>query len=112
MKSESSGRWDATGSFQDAVWQEREKAFQWASKLTLNKLHWAITVMASDVNAFTLYERKALLEVVALKLGEERKTKEDGRSTQQSASDNARALERKARRAQDALDRDIVDRNL
>lgn len=68
-----SGRWDASGSIYDAVYEEREKAFKWASELPLNKLHWAITVMASDTSAFSLYERKALLEVVALRLGRELK---------------------------------------
>ncbi len=65
----SSGRWDAAGSWEEATQTERNMAFGWASSLDLNKLHWAVTVMASDVNAFTLYERKAILEVVALKLG-------------------------------------------
>jgi hypothetical protein len=67
----SSGRWDAAGSWSDAVTAEQDKAFGWASGLSIHNLHWAITVMASDVNAFSLYERKALLEVVALRLGKE-----------------------------------------
>lgn len=67
----SSGRWDANGSWFDATFAEREKAFKWAETLSLKKLHWAVTVLASDTNAFTLYERKAILEVVALKLGKE-----------------------------------------
>lgn len=67
----SSGRWDASGSWSDAVNIEHEKAFKWASNLPLKDLHWAITVMASDVNAFTLYERKSILETIALKLGRE-----------------------------------------
>lgn len=68
---ESSGRWDASGNIFDTVFEQREEAFKWASSLTLKNLHWCITAMASDTNAFTLYERKALLEVVALKLGKE-----------------------------------------
>lgn len=68
---ESSGRWDATGSYSEAVYAEREKAFTWASSLDIKKLHWLISIMASDSEAFTLYERKALLEVVTLKLGKE-----------------------------------------
>lgn len=68
---ESSGRWDANGSFYDAVFGQREAAFKWASKLDLKDLHWVVTIMASDTNAFTLYERKAILEVVALKLEKE-----------------------------------------
>ncbi len=67
----SSGRWDAAGSWEIAVYEERQKALKWARTLSLKDLHWAITTMASDVNAFSLYERKALLEVIALKLGNE-----------------------------------------
>lgn len=67
----SSGRWDAVGSWEDAVIASRELAFNWAKNLPLKTLHWAITVMASDTNAFSLYERRALLEVVALRLGKE-----------------------------------------
>lgn len=67
---ESSGRWDATGSFENAVQEQRNLAFGWANSLDLSNLHWAITVMADDAGAFTLYERKALLQVVALKLGQ------------------------------------------
>lgn len=70
----SSGRWDASGSWEDATVTERNMAFGWASSLDPKKLHWAVTIMASDVNAFTLYERKAVLEVVALKLGKEIET--------------------------------------
>lgn len=67
----SSGRWDAAGSWEEATQTERNMAFGWASSLDTKKLHWAVTVMASDVNAFTLYERKAILEVIALRLGRE-----------------------------------------
>lgn len=66
--SESSGRWDATGDFGEASYEQREKAYMWARELNPYKFHWMITVMASDTNAFTLYERKALLEVAAQKL--------------------------------------------
>lgn len=68
---ESSGRWDASGDIMDAFFEQREKAFKWASGLDLKDLHWCIMIMASDTNAFTLYERKALLEVVAMRLGKE-----------------------------------------
>jgi hypothetical protein len=64
----SSGRWDASGSWVDAVYEEREKAFTWAKNLSLKELHWALTVMASEVNAFTLYERSAILEVASLEI--------------------------------------------
>ncbi len=67
----SSGRWDAAGSWQVATYEERQKALKWARTLSLRDLHWAVTVMASDVNAFSLYERQAVLETVALKLGRE-----------------------------------------
>lgn len=79
---ESSGRWDASGNIVDAVYEEREKAFKWAKGLNPSEFHWAITVMASDTNAFTLYERKALLEVAALKL--------DPRKMEQSRDDDGR----------------------
>lgn len=68
---ESSGRWDAIGSYDDAVNERRELAYNWASSLSPFTLHYCITVMASDIEAFTLYERRALLQVVALKLGKE-----------------------------------------
>lgn len=67
----SSGRWDAAGSWEDAVTETMEQAFNWASNLSLEELHWAITVMAADVNSFSLYERRALLEVVGLHLKKE-----------------------------------------
>lgn len=67
----SSGRWDAVGSWSDAVTETREEAFNWASNLDPKQLHWAVTVMAAEVNAFTLYERTAILEVIALMLGKE-----------------------------------------
>lgn len=92
---ESSGRWDAEGSFNESCFERRDLAFKWASGLDIRKLHWMITIMASDANAFTLYERKALLEVVALRLGEE-----------------VRLSDRFAKRAQDALDREILERGL
>lgn len=61
---ESSGRWDATGSFQDAVTEQRKLAKDWAVGLTISQLRQAVATMASDNNAFTLYERKALLDEV------------------------------------------------
>lgn len=67
----SSGRWDAVGSWNEAVLEERKKAFNWAVNLSAEKLHWVVTIMADDLNAFSLYERKAVLEVIALKLGKE-----------------------------------------
>lgn len=67
----SSGRWDASGSWKDAVYLEYEKAFKWASSLSTYDLHWAVTMMADDVNAYSLYERKAILQVVALYIGKD-----------------------------------------
>ena len=61
---ESSGRWDATGSFQNAVAEQRRLAHDWAVGLTISQLRQAVATMASDNNAFTLYERKALLDEV------------------------------------------------
>lgn len=64
----SSGRWDAVGSWSDAVTTTQEQAFNWANNLDLKSLHWAVSVMADDINAFTLYEREAILKVTALVL--------------------------------------------
>ena len=61
---ESSGRWDATGSFQLAVAEQCNLAKDWAVGLTISQLRQAVATMASDNNAFTLYERKALLDEV------------------------------------------------
>lgn len=68
---ESSGRWDATGSFTEAVNVQRELAHDWALGLTISQLRQAVATMASDNNAFTLYERKALLEEVLYYLTED-----------------------------------------
>lgn len=68
---ESSGRWDASGRFEDSVSEQRIQAFNWASSLSIESLHYCITAMASDRNSFTLYEQSALLQVVALHLRKE-----------------------------------------
>lgn len=82
VTNDSSGRWDATGSFEDAVNERRELSRNWANSLPLTTLHHCITTMASDSEAFTLYERKALLEVVALILGRElNEIKKDGQNS-------------------------------
>lgn len=67
----SSGRWDAAGSWQEAVLAEMDKSLVWAKSLTVSQLSQHVATMASDVNAFSLYERKALLEVVAKHLEKE-----------------------------------------
>lgn len=46
-------------------------AFEWASMLNLHNLHWMVLIMAADANALTPMERKAVLEVVGMKLGRE-----------------------------------------
>ena len=71
----SSGRWDASGSWEDAAFLEREKAFKWANNLQVDDLYRAVLLMSSDTNAFTLYERAAILEVVAIRLKWEMKEK-------------------------------------
>lgn len=68
---ESSGRWDADGRWEDAVAKQRKLARDWAVGLTIPQLRQAVAAMASDVNAFTLYERKALLEEVVYYLRED-----------------------------------------
>lgn len=68
---ESSGRWDATGSFAESVAEQRRIAHDWALGLTISQLRQAVATMASDNNAFTLYERKALLEEVLYYLTED-----------------------------------------
>lgn len=58
----SSGRWDASGSWADAVLYEKQKAFHWAEGLGQADILQAIISLAEDINAdFTTYERQALL---------------------------------------------------
>lgn len=71
----SSGRWDAIGTWSEVVTETREQAFNWANNLDLKELHHAVLAMVDDVNAFTLYERTAILEVVAIRLKWEMKEK-------------------------------------
>lgn len=61
----SSGRWDASGSWSDAVAAEHEKARSWALRQSFDKLSENLIIMANDPNAFTTYERRALMLVVA-----------------------------------------------
>lgn len=67
----SSGRWDAVGSWSEAVQLQQEKATRWAVHLNTSDLYRAVTTMASDENAFTLYERKAILDAIAIHLWRE-----------------------------------------
>lgn len=64
----SSGRWDASGSWADAVEEQFVKSRDWAFALSLFDLRMAVMKMEQDVNAFTLYERKAILMAVQHKL--------------------------------------------
>lgn len=58
----SSGRWDASGSWADAVFHEKKKAFHWAEGLSLEQLIKALEILAVDINAeFSTYERQAVL---------------------------------------------------
>lgn len=68
---ESSGRWDATGSFEDAVSEQQALAREWVTELSNRELTLTLSSMAKDPNAFTLYERRAVLEWMALRLGME-----------------------------------------
>lgn len=52
------------------TFQEREAAFAWASSLDLHDLHWMVTIM-TDLDALQPAERKAILEVVSMRLGRE-----------------------------------------
>lgn len=58
---ESSGRWDATGSWNDATAAQRREALTWVLGLSMKELVQALFDMAMDTNAFTLYQRKELL---------------------------------------------------
>lgn len=69
---ESSGRWDASGSFEEAVEEQRLLARSWARSLDITALIHHIELMALDNNQLTLYERKALLDVVLSHLHMER----------------------------------------
>lgn len=61
---ESSGRWDASGSFEEAVNEQKQLAYVWAKSLDVNGILHNIELMAYDPNALTLYQRTALLTLV------------------------------------------------
>lgn len=61
----SSGRWDATGSWEEAVEKEQQYARAWAEGIPVNEVSDNLLAMAHDTNHFTLYERRALLERAA-----------------------------------------------
>lgn len=65
----SSGRWDALGSWSDAVIEEHEKAARWVLNLRLTTIIEFLRIMAEDPNAFTTYQRRALMIHVADVLG-------------------------------------------
>ncbi len=67
---ESSGRWDASGSFELASQLQREQALDWVRDLSNLDLAYAIEEMI-DPNAFTLHQRVSLLRVAAERLRNE-----------------------------------------
>ena len=67
----SSGRWDALGSWSDAVVEEHEKAAEWVNNLPLPEILESLKEMAEDPGAFTTYQRRALMIHVADVLGNE-----------------------------------------
>lgn len=67
---ESSGRWDAAGSFEEAVEEQRRLATEWAWDLTVPEIIKLLSLISYDPNSLTLYQRTALLEVTVWHLGE------------------------------------------
>ena len=63
----SSGRWDASGSWEEAVSKQAEQALKWAVKLSNEDLS-SLLVAMIDSNAFTTYERRAILMVASTRL--------------------------------------------
>lgn len=61
----SSGRWDASGSWSEAVEEEHNKAAEWAYSLNDYQIRLSLIEMAEDPNAFTTYQRRALMLHVA-----------------------------------------------
>lgn len=59
------------------TYEEHEEAFKWASGLSTSKLHWMVTVLASDLDSLHPLNTKAVLEVVALRLGAEARKEQD-----------------------------------
>jgi hypothetical protein len=53
------------------TYEERQEAFEWASSLEPKTLHWVVSLLTSDIDALTPVNRKAVLEVVTLRLGRE-----------------------------------------
>lgn len=62
----SSGRWDASGLWDIAVQIEVDKAYAWASDLDDQELADVLDEMSIDTNAYTTYERKAVLAMAAV----------------------------------------------
>lgn len=60
----SSGRWDASGSWSEAVERQQDQALEWAESMPNGAIAKALVIMM-DSNAYTTYERKALLFVAA-----------------------------------------------
>lgn len=63
----SSGRWDASGSWEEAVKNKEAEALRWAVDLSNEDIS-SLLVAMIDSNAFTTYERKAILMVASTRL--------------------------------------------
>lgn len=61
----SSGRWDASGSWEASVEGQKFIAKEWAEEMTIEELRYVLDDMADDMNAFTLYERQAALRAAS-----------------------------------------------
>lgn len=53
------------------TYEERQEAFAWASGLSLKSLQWMVMILASEIDALASVNRKAVMEVVAMRLGRE-----------------------------------------
>lgn len=53
------------------TYEERQDAFEWASALDPKTFHWVVMLLTSDIDALSSVNRKAVLEVVAMRLGKE-----------------------------------------
>lgn len=63
----SSGRWDASGSWEEAVRNQEEHALNWAVELSNEDIS-SLLVAMMDPNVFTTYERRAILMVASTRL--------------------------------------------
>lgn len=63
----SSGRWDADGSWEESVGNHEREALKWATTLGNDDIS-SLLVAMIDSNAFTTYERQAILMVASTRL--------------------------------------------